>query len=72
METVENLEAINLLGLNQKSLEDFFVSIEEKPFRAVQVMKWMHQRGISDFSQMTDLSKGLMPPSIHSLLVPIL
>ena len=59
METVENLEAINLLGLNQKSLEDFFVSIEEKPFRAVQVMKWMHQRGISDFSQMTDLSKSL-------------
>ena len=59
METVENLEAINLLGLNQKNLEDFFVSIEEKPFRAVQVMKWMHQRGISDFSQMTDLSKSL-------------
>ncbi len=59
METAENLEAINLLGLNQKSLEDFFVSIEEKPFRAVQVMKWIHQRGISDFSQMTDLSKDL-------------
>jgi len=59
METAENLEAINLLGLNQKSLEDFFVSIEEKPFRAVQVMKWIHQRGISDFSQMTDLSKEL-------------
>ena len=59
METVENLEAINLLGLNQKSLEDFFISIEEKPFRAVQVMKWIHQRGISDFSEMTDLSKEL-------------
>jgi 23S rRNA (adenine2503-C2)-methyltransferase len=59
METIENLEATNLLGLNQKSLEDFFISIDEKPFRAVQVIKWMHQRGISDFSQMTDLSKDL-------------
>ena len=56
METVSNPKAINLLGLNQKDLEDFFVSIEEKPFRAVQVMKWMHQRGVSDFSKMTDLS----------------
>ena len=59
METVSNQEAVNLLGLNQKNLENFFISIEEKPFRAVQVMKWIHQRGISDFSQMTDLSKEL-------------
>ena len=59
MKTVANPKAINLLGLNQKGLEDFFVSIEEKPFRAVQVMKWIHQRGISDFSEMTDLSKEL-------------
>jgi len=59
METITNPEAINLLGLSRKSLEDFFVSIGEKPFRAVQVMKWIHQRGISDFSEMTDLSKEL-------------
>ena len=59
MKTVSNQESVNLLGLNQKNLEEFFVSIEEKPFRAVLVMKWIHQRGISDFSQMTDLSKEL-------------
>ena len=59
MKTVFNQESVNLLGLNQKNLEEFFVSIEERPFRAVQVMKWIHQRGISDFSQMTDLSKEL-------------
>ena len=59
MKTVSNQESVNLLGLNQKSLEEFFVSIEERPFRAVQVMKWIHQRGVSDFSQMTDLSKEL-------------
>ena len=59
MDIIKNSEAINLLGLSQKNLEDFFTTIEEKPFRAVQVMKWIHQRCISDFSKMTDLSKDL-------------
>ena len=59
MKSLYPSKEINLLGLNQKKLEDFFISIEEKPFRALQVLKWIHQRGISDFSQMTDLSKDL-------------
>tara|TARA_Y100001970_G_scaffold288855_1_gene417427 strand:- start:99106 stop:100233 length:1128 start_codon:yes stop_codon:yes gene_type:complete len=59
MVSISNQKAVNLLSLNQKDLEDFFVSIEEKPFRAMQVIKWIHQRGISDFSQMTNLSKAL-------------
>ena len=50
---------INLMGLSIRELEDFFVSIEEKPFRATQIIKWIHQRGVSDVSQMTDLSKAL-------------
>jgi 23S rRNA (adenine2503-C2)-methyltransferase len=50
---------INLMGLSRRELEDFFVSIEEKPFRATQIIKWIHQRGVSDVSQMTDLSKVL-------------
>ena len=50
---------INLMGLSRRELEDFFVSIEEKPFRATQIIKWIHQRGVSDVYQMTDLSKAL-------------
>ena len=50
---------LNLLGLNRKELEKFFVSIDEKPFRAKQIIKWVHQRGVSDFSEMTDISKDL-------------
>ena len=49
----------NLLGLSKKQLEDFFISIGEKPFRATQIIKWVHQRGIADISLMTDLSKQL-------------
>ena len=53
------MEKINLLGFSKKDLEKFFISIEEKPFRAKQIIKWVHQRGVSNFSEMTDISKDL-------------
>jgi len=49
----------NLLGLSAEKLTDFFAGIGEKPFRATQVLKWIHQMGVDDFDQMTNLSKGL-------------
>ena len=52
-------ERINLLDLDRAGLERFFADIGEKPFRAKQVMQWIHQRGVTDFTQMTDLSKTL-------------
>lgn len=54
-----NLEKINLLGLNREALQAFFVEHGEKAFRARQLMQWVHQRGVTDFSQMTDMSKAL-------------
>jgi len=50
---------INLLDLDLNGLQAFFASIGEKPFRATQVMKWIHQQGIVDFDAMTNLSKAL-------------
>jgi 23S rRNA (adenine2503-C2)-methyltransferase len=50
---------INLLNLDRSAMEQFFLSIGEKPFRAKQVMQWIHQRGVIDFDQMTDLAKSL-------------
>ncbi len=50
---------INLLGLTRQQLETFFADLGEKRFRAQQVMKWIHHRGVRDFSQMTDLSQAL-------------
>ena len=57
--TAVETKKMNLMGLNRKSMEDFLLSIDEKPFRATQIIKWIHQRGVSDISQMTDLSKSL-------------
>jgi len=49
----------NLLGLPQAALVDFFAGIGEKPYRARQLLKWMHQHNVSNFEAMTDLSRAL-------------
>lgn len=50
---------INLLGLTQEQLGEFFASIGEKSFRAGQVMKWIHHFGVDNFDDMTNISKAL-------------
>ena len=49
----------NLLGLGRPDLEAFFDNLGEKPFRASQVLKWIHQFRVCDFDAMTNLSKLL-------------
>ena len=50
---------INLLGLSQKQMEEFFLSIGEKKFHARQVIKWIHRKGIIDLESMSDIGKNL-------------
>ncbi|MFH1044514.1 MAG: 23S rRNA (adenine(2503)-C(2))-methyltransferase RlmN [Pseudomonadota bacterium] len=49
----------NLLDFDAVRLVSFFADIGEKPFRAKQMLRWMHQFGEADFSKMSDLAKGL-------------
>jgi 23S rRNA (adenine2503-C2)-methyltransferase len=49
----------NLLDFDAGALERFFEGIGEKPFRARQVLRWIHQRGEGDFAGMSDLAKAL-------------
>ncbi|MCL4141177.1 UNVERIFIED_CONTAM: hypothetical protein GTU68_028829 [Idotea baltica] len=49
----------NLMGFDRQAMENYFLELGEKSFRASQVMKWIHQVGVSDFTQMTNLSKSL-------------
>lgn len=53
------LNKINLLGLDRKSLQAFFVSKGEKAFRAEQVLKWIHFNGVTQFDKMSNISKPL-------------
>ncbi|HXS72861.1 MAG TPA: 23S rRNA (adenine(2503)-C(2))-methyltransferase RlmN [Rhodanobacteraceae bacterium] len=49
----------NLLGLDRNELREFFAQLGEKPYRADQVMKWIHHRLEDNFEAMTDLGKSL-------------
>jgi len=49
----------NLLDFDAAQLAGFFAGIGEKPFRARQLLHWMHQSGEADFSKMSDLAKPL-------------
>src|SRR5258708_12635509 len=74
--------SINLLDLDAEGLAAFVASLEEKPFRARQLKRWMHRLGESDFARMSDVAKSLReklartacisPPTIvsHSLARP--
>ena len=52
-------QRVNLMGMTLAQLEQFFLEMGEKKYRAAQVVKWIHQRGVSDIDAMSDISKVL-------------
>ena len=52
-------EKVNLLGLSKPKMEEFFVSLGEKPFRAQQILQWIHHHGVDDFDDMSNVGKAL-------------
>ena len=50
---------VNLLDFDLEGLTAFCESLGEKRFRAVQLFRWVHQKGAADFEQMSDLAKSL-------------
>jgi 23S rRNA (adenine2503-C2)-methyltransferase len=57
--TIVEQPRVNLLGLSLRQMEQFFLEIGEKKFRAQQVLKWIHHAGITDIGAMTNLGKAL-------------
>ena len=49
----------NLADYDKNGLEAFFKGLGEKPFRAQQVIQWIHKHGVIDISKMTNLSTNL-------------
>lgn len=50
---------INLLDFTSEDLKAFFLERGEKPFRATQIIKWIHQHGVDNFDDMSNVSKAL-------------
>src|SRR5690349_8584492 len=49
----------NLLGLDAQGMEELVARLGEKPFRARQLLNWIHRRGAADFASMTDIARSL-------------
>lgn len=65
----------NLLDFDLEGLAALCERLGEKRFRATQLFRWIHQRGASDFAQMTDLAKSLrekLPAHAHIAGLPVL
>jgi 23S rRNA (adenine2503-C2)-methyltransferase len=53
-------QLVDIASLSQDALVAFVTeTLGEKPFRAKQLFRWLHQRGATSFDEMTDLSKDL-------------
>ena len=52
-------ERTNLLDLDADAMNAWCVAHGEKPFRATQLLQWIHRAGVSDFGEMTTLAKSL-------------
>jgi len=50
---------LNLLDHDEAGLRAVFAELGEKPFRATQILKWIHQQRVTRFEDMTNLSKAL-------------
>jgi 23S rRNA (adenine2503-C2)-methyltransferase len=59
MDAVNLLGLTNLLGFDLEGLAAYCEQLGEKRFRATQLFRWIHQKGASDFTQMSDLAKSL-------------
>lgn len=53
----EDKTKVNLLGYDLEHMKAFFTEMGEKSFRAVQLVKWIHQFGVDDFAQMSNISQ---------------
>ncbi|OYV00027.1 MAG: 23S rRNA (adenine(2503)-C(2))-methyltransferase RlmN [Burkholderiales bacterium PBB5] len=53
------MSTVNLLDFDLDGLATYCAGLGEKRFRAVQLFRWIHQKGAADFAQMTDLAKSL-------------
>ena len=69
-----SLPGVNLLEFDLDALAAFCETLGEKRFRATQLFRWIHQRGVADFGQMSDLAKSLrekLAGSAHVAAPPV-
>ena len=66
---------INLYNYSLEKLEELMLSLQEKKYRATQLFKWIYEKRVTSFDEMSDVSKSfrevlnrdfcLVKPKIH-------
>lgn len=59
------MSLVNLLDFDLEGLTSFCEKLGEKRFRATQLFRWIHQKGVRDFSEMTDLAQSFRQKLSH-------
>ena len=69
-------EKTDLKNLSPSELEDFIASFGKERYRSIQILRWLYQRGVHSFDEMTNLSKkfcqAMEQVSFISILLPLL
>ncbi len=73
--TLKEATVQQLLDFDRAAMIEFAQGLGEKPFRATQLFRWIHQRGLQDFEQMSDLAKSLrekLKTAAHVQALPLI
>jgi len=57
-ETIQTNQLVDLKGLSPEALVTFLAGMGKEKFRSEQILRWIYQRGVEDFAEMTDLAKS--------------
>jgi len=49
----------NIYGITREDLEQYFLSINEKKYKALQVYSWLYEKRVHDFTEMSDIKKSI-------------
>ena len=50
----------NIYSCTKSFLEEYFLSIGEKKFKATQIFEWLYDKGVKSFDEMTNIKKDII------------
>ncbi len=62
----------DIKSMSFAELSEAMAAMGEKPFRAKQIFSWLHERLVTDFAEMTDLSKALREKLAEQFFLTVL
>ncbi len=56
---------MNIYGIKREDLENYFLNMNEKKFKALQVFEWLYDKKVKSFYEMTNIKKELQETLDH-------